>query len=567
MINDIKLAAIDIGSNSIHLVIVRAAQGQHLEIVDREKEMVRLGSGTLRDHRLSKETIDRAITTLARFKKMAEANNVDLIIATATSAVRESDNADEFIQRVRDEVGLDAQLLPGVEEARLIALAVSEVTDFNDRRALIIDIGGGSTEFIITKGSEPELLLSVRVGAVRLTEKFISTDPISDDERERLISNIRADLTRVVWETRRVGFDFVIGTSGTILNMTNAILQSEAVSSIDGAHDFESFNETVTLDQIKRMNRRLARMNLKERSRVPGLESGRSDIIIAGGILLESILSELGVNEITTCDWSLREGVILDHLRSMGREFSLENRVPTESSPRSSNGEDKILGGVTDESTLDVRARSVLSVARRYDYDAAHSHHVAKLATRIFDDTHDLHGLGEIERKLLQYAAILHDLGYHIAHNNHHKHGLYLIKNSEMPGFRGHEIALMATLVRYHRGSMPKKSKDARARKEHEDYYALERSQRAKLLQLAAILQIADGFDRSHRQLVRDVRAELAGSTVTLLVETADECELEIWSASRKTAWFGEVFRVDVKIECASPPVYSQESRAAITLK
>jgi exopolyphosphatase/guanosine-5'-triphosphate,3'-diphosphate pyrophosphatase len=556
-----KLAAIDIGSNSIHLVIVRAVQGQHLEIIDREKEMVRLGSGTLREHLLSKETIDRAITTLARFKKMAEANRVDLIIATATSAVRESYNSFEFIETVRKEVGLDVQLLPGVEEARLIALAVSEVTDFNNRRALIIDIGGGSTEFIITRGSEPDLLLSVRVGAVRLTEKFITTDPISDEERERLISNIRADLTRVVWEVKHVGFDFVIGTSGTILNMVNAIVHSEAASGIEGATDFEPFSETVSLDQIKRINRRLARMSLRERSRVLGLEKGRADIIIAGGILLENMLAELGVGEITTCDWSLREGVILDYLQTRARGVPINEHIAE--SFVSSYGEEELLVGAEDESTLDVRARSVLSLARRYDYDSLHSHHVARLATRIFDDTHDLHGMGETERKLLQYAAILHDLGYHIAHNNHHKHGLYLIKNSEMPGFTGSEIALMATLVRYHRGSMPKKASDARSRKEHEDYFGLERSQRTKLLRLAAILQIADGLDRSHRQLVTNVRCELSGAAVTIAVACDAECELEMWSADRKAAWFSEVFRVSVKVE-RNQPEPAEESKAAI---
>jgi len=269
----------------------------------------------------------------------------------------------------------------------------------------------------------------------------------------------------------------------------------------------------------------------------------------------------------STCDWSLREGVILDYLRTRGRDIPLRGQDAHAVAPLIANGEDKFLGGAEDESTLDVRARSVLSVARRYDYDAPHSHHVARLATRIFDDTHDLHGMGEIERKLLQYAAILHDLGYHIAHNNHHKHGLYLIKNSEMPGFKGNEIALLATLVRYHRGSLPKKSRDARSRKEHEDYFALERGQRAKLLQLAAILQIADGLDRSHRQRIRDVRCELEGTTVNVVVEAAGECDLELWSASRKAAWFSEVFRVSVNIERANITAPAQESKAAITLK
>jgi exopolyphosphatase/guanosine-5'-triphosphate,3'-diphosphate pyrophosphatase len=216
-----------------------------------------------------------------------------------------------------------------------------------------------------------------------------------------------------------------------------------------------------------------------------------------------------------------------------------------------------------DDSTLDVRSRSVLSVARRYDYDAPHSHHIARLATRIFDDTCDLHGLGENERKLLQYASLLHDIGYHIAHNNHHRHALYLIKNSEMPGFTGSEIATLATLVRYHRGSKPKKSKDNRSRKEHEDFYSLERAQRSTVLRLAAILQIADGLDRSHRQLVSDARCEVRGTSVTFSVACEGECDLEIWSAERKAAWFNDVFQVAARFERVCPGLSAIESSAA----
>ena len=539
-----KLAAIDIGSNSIHLVIVRAVKGQHPEIIDREKEMVRLGAGSLREHVLSKDKVQRALTTLRRYKQMAEANRVDLTIATATSAVRESHNADEFIEAVRKDVGIDVQLLPGVEEARLIALAVSEVTDFNNRRALIIDIGGGSTEFIITAGDEPELLYSVRIGAVRLAEKFITTDPISDLERERLVTGIRSDLTHAVREVKNRGYDFVIGTSGTILNMVSAAAFSEHPPRGEALAEIEPFSETVTLDQITRLNRRLARMDERQRGRVPGLEKDRADIIIAGGLLLEGIMSETGAREITSCDWSLREGVILNYLRSHQlsrlnlKGVTAELTIPNES---------KVLSG--DDSTLDVRARSVLSVARRYGYDAPHSHHVARLAARIFDDTHELHGMGETEKRLLEYAALLHDIGYHIAHNNHHKHALYLIKNAEMPGFTVNEIALMATTVRYHRGSLPKTGMPKRSKREHEDYRGLERTQRSTLLKLASILQIADGLDRSHRQLVREVRCELAGNSVTFLVESEGECDLEMWSAERKASWFGEIFELSTRFE------------------
>ena len=555
-----KLAAIDIGSNSIHLVIVRAVKGQHPEIIDREKEMVRLGAGTLREHRLSKKTIERAITTLRRFKKMAEHNGADPIIATATSAVRESRNSDQFIEQVRGEVGLDVQVLPGVEEARLIAMAVSEVTDFDNRRALIFDIGGGSTEFIITSGGEPELMLSLRLGAVRLSEKFISTDPISIEERDRLVANIRSDFTRAAAEIKQAGYDFVIGSSGTVLNMVNAAVLGDEPYGSEDVSDYEPFSRTVTLDQIEWLNRKLGRMTLRERRRVQGIEKGRADIIVAGGLLLQCILSELGASEITSCDWSLREGVILNYLRRKHKSHLVPkiHRLPPPGSE-----EDSLSYPVTDDSTLDVRARSVLSVARRYDYDVAHSHHVVRLATRIFNDTKELHQLSGQDRKLLQYAAILHDIGYHIAHNNHHRHGLYLIKNSEMPGFTGDEIAMMATMVRYHRGSLPRKSSDARSRHEHEDYYSIDRRRRGDLLRLSSILQIADGLDRSHQQLIDDVRCEVINGTVKFVTSSSEECELEMWSAERKAIWFGEVFKVDVQFE-RTLEVPAQKEAAAV---
>ena len=559
-----KLAAIDIGSNSIHLVIVRAVKGQRPEIIDREKEMVRLGSGTLREHRLSKQTIDRAITTLRRFKKMAEHNGADPIITTATAAVRESRNSGVFIDQVRKEIGLSVQVLPGVEEARLIALAVSEVTEFNGKRALIIDIGGGSTEFIITSGGDPELLLSLRVGAVRLTEKFITTDPISAEQRQRLIANIRTDFTRAAGEIRAAGYDFVIGTSGTVLNMVAAASSTDRKTSDETLLDVESFSETVTLEQIKRLNRRLGKMKLRQRKRVPGIEKPRADIIIAGGLLLENILSDLEADEITSCDWSLREGVILDHLKRK-RELRFGAEIPRGPALVVAGAEDKLLYPVTDDSGLDVRARSVLSVARRYGYDVEHSHHVARLATQIFEDTKELHELSEQDRKLLQHASILHDIGYHIAHNNHHRHGLYLIKNSEMPGFTGDEIAMMAAVVRYHRGSLPTKASDKRSRREHEDYYSFNRGQRERLLQLAAILQIADGLDRSHRQSISEVQCKIADGVVRIVATPADECELELWSAQRKSSWFADLFGVELEIDKAPSARAIRESAAMLS--
>jgi exopolyphosphatase / guanosine-5'-triphosphate,3'-diphosphate pyrophosphatase len=201
---------------------------------------------------------------------------------------------------------------------------------------------------------------------------------------------------------------------------------------------------------------------------------------------------------------------------------------------------------------LDVRTRSVLSIARHFEYDALHSHHVAQLANRLFDDTLPLHSFGDAERKLLQYAALLHDIGFRVSPNDHHRHSLYLIKNSEMPGFMANEIAMIATIARYHRGSMPKKPKSKRQRREHEDYFSLKRADRSTVLRLAAILQIADGLDRSHSQKVKNLQGIISNEALTLTIGCEEECDLEMWSAERKAKWFSDIFRLQVKIEAVS---------------
>lgn len=547
----LKIASIDIGSNSIHLAIVRAEPGQHLQIIDREKEMARLASKTLRTGRISEETMDRAVTTLRRFKQLADGNGVDLVITTATSAVRESDNAREFVEDVRKRVGLEVQVLPGVEEARLIALAVSAVTEFNNRRALIIDIGGGSTEFIVTSGGDPDLLLSAKLGAVRLTEQFITTEPVADNEYQQLKAHIRAELARIVWEIKESGYDFVIGTSGTILNLVSAVSQAgEDKENDDSA--FSPFSQTITTDDLTKLNRKILRMSMRDRGRVPGLDQERADIIVAGGLLLETILLELRANQITSCDWSLREGVILNYIRR--RDVGKDRIVPEPDSPEPETDEDRLYSSVG-EDHRGVRTASVLSVAKRYNYDASHAHHVARLAAQIFDETSNLHELGEEERRLLEYAGLLHDIGYYIAHEDHNRHGLYLLKHSEMPGFNSVEIATIAIMVRYIKGKMPKKNADNDRPRKHKDFFSLEKSRRSMVEKLTGILRIADALDRSRRQAIRRVRCKLDSTGVAFQIESGDECDIELWTADLKADLFRDVFRVSVRFDEKKKPI------------
>jgi exopolyphosphatase/guanosine-5'-triphosphate,3'-diphosphate pyrophosphatase len=543
----LKIASIDIGSNSIHLAIVRAEPDQHLQILDREKEMARLAAKTLRTGRISEETMNRAVTTLRRFKQLADGHGVDLVITTATSAVRESANAREFVEDVRNRVGLEVQVLPGVEEARLIALAVSEVTEFNNRRALIIDIGGGSTEFIVTSGGDPDLLLSAKLGAVRLTEQFITTEPVANNEYQHLKAHIRAELARIVWEIKESGYDFVIGTSGTILNLVSAVSDAgEAKKGIDDSA-FSTFSQTITTGDLTKLNQKLLRMSMHDRGRVPGLDQERADIIVAGGLLLESILLELGADQITSCDWSLREGVILNYLR---RRNVGKHRIvgPEPASREPEIDEDRLYSSVS-EDHRGVRTASVLSVAKRYNYDASHAHHVARLAAQIFDATSNLHELGEEERRLLEYAGLLHDIGYYIAHEDHNRHGLYLLKHSEMPGFNSVEIATIANMVRYIKGKIPKKNAETDPPRKHRDFFSLEKYHRLTVEKLTGILRIADALDRSRRQAIRRVRCKLDNTDVAFQIESRDECDIELWTADLKADLFRDVFRVSVRFE------------------
>lgn len=510
------LAAIDIGSNSIHFVLVKADPGQHFELIAQEKDMVRLAAGALGSHYLTKEKMQQAFATISRYVSFARAREAQHILITATSAVREASNKDFFLSQVKQLTGVEVEILSGTEEARLIALAVSSAMNLNGKRALIIDIGGGSTEFIITDGKKTDFLYSIRLGAVRLAEAFKLSDPPKKKELSQLRKYLSSALAHTAQEIRNIGYDYVIGTSGTILNLVSLASQSREDSS-SPEKGFNSFSHQCRVEELKDTNEKLAKLTEKERTNIPGLDPKRSDIIVAGGQLLEAILVTVGTKEIITCDWSLREGVLLDFVEKLGHGFHAD------------------LGDTSlDEKNLDIKDKTILSIARRYEYQPSHAHQVAKLAGMFFDKLHFCHKLTQEDRALLQYAAILHDIGYHISHVGHHKHAYYLIQNSEIPGFNTKEIALIANVVRFHRGPKPKEQKCFRR---------LSKFDRSRVEQMSALLRLADGLDRSHRSLIEDLQIEAQGKYLQIKVKTKEDCELEIWYTNQNLDYFEEIFK------------------------
>lgn len=504
-----QIAAIDIGTNSVHMIVVRVRPDLSFEVIDREKEMVRLGAGGLEGGELSPSAKASALLTLAKFRRLAESHGVDEIIAAATSAVRESENGGDFIAEVQRTTGIRVQVISGAEEARLIHLAAAYATGIGARTAVVIDIGGGSVE--ITSGTSARMHSgrSFKLGVIRLTEKYVHTDPLERRDERRMVKAIRKETTQFLAQLRRRGFDRVIGTSGTIL-----ALGELAAGRRRQPGDVR--NLRVTAKAITRIRRQLIQLPLVGRLRLPGLDPKRADLSVAGGVLLDTLLDELGAGDLTLCDFALREGLVLDYIRRNAAHIEQVERYP------------------------DVRRRSVMELGERCNFLAEHARQVARLALQLFDQLQRTHGLGTREREWLEYAALLHDIGTHISYERHHKHSHYLIKNGDLRGFEPIEIDMIALVARYHRQAAPRKS--------HEGIAPLSGRLRRVVKLLGAMLRLAEGLDRSHAQVIGGLRVNRGkdAGTYAIRLRASSDAELELWAAQRHAGVLAELLRCPI---------------------
>ena len=521
-----RIAAIDIGTNSLHMIVVRVRPDLSFEVIDREKEMVRLGAGGLDGRALTPEAMHAALQVMSKFRRLAESHRVDEIIAAATSATREAENGGEFLDAITQKTGIHPRVISGTEEARLIHLAAVYGVSIPGDAAVVVDIGGGSVEITRGTGLDVDTGRSFKLGVIRLTERFVKSDPIEPRDERRMLKHINAEIGEYLDQIAAAGFDRVIGTSGTILSLGAIVSVQQGRPS--GA---PQRNRRVSAKQLHRVRKELLALNLEKRLRVPGLEPRRADLAVAGAVLLDTIVRRLGAPELTLCDLSLREGLVLDYIARHRKQIAQADRYP------------------------DVRRRSVVELAERCNYWPEHANQVARLAVALFDQTRAIHGLTDHEREWLEYAAILHDIGVHISYERHHKHSYYLIKNGDLRGFEPDEIDAIALLARYHRSATPKRR--------HEGFGELPRKRRATVRTLAAILRLAESLDRSHSQTISTIDLRDRGDDGLLQIRTAGDAELELWAAGRHAAPFERILGKPLRIEVSGHAYVEQPHEAS----
>jgi exopolyphosphatase/guanosine-5'-triphosphate,3'-diphosphate pyrophosphatase len=511
-----KLGILDIGTNSIHMVLAEVEPTGSYKILDRFKDMTRLGDGTFKNRRLSETSMARGLEVIRTLTTLARNKGYDRIKAVATSAVREAKNGGEFIEEIARQTKLRVRVVTGQEEARLIYLGVRNSMDLSGHPTLVVDVGGGSVELIA--GNRDAMLhgQSLKLGAIRLKDLYLKQDPPSKGMLRELQHAIDQQLKSAFQQFRTKRFERLVGTSGMAGNLTEIIYLRRTGRPVPQLNMAK-----VGLKEIQAVEDLLAQASFKDRLAIPGLDPRRADTLLPATSVLRSVMERTGLHEMTISDKAIRDGLLYDFIEKHREGIRAEQEIPN------------------------VRRRNIVYLARRCHYPETHSHHVARLATRLFDETVSLHGLGEREREWLEYAALLHDIGYVINSRQHHKHTYYLITHSDLYGLAADEIEMIANIARYHRRALPRAG--------HDPVKALSGKHRKTLEILSAFLRIADGLDRSQFSVIQDLRVRV-GDPLTVTVQTTGDAELELWAARGRADLFEKIFKRPIRFETASSP-------------
>ncbi len=507
---------IDIGTNSVRLLVVRLNPNHSFSILSRQKQQVRLGEGEFIEEEILPEAIERLVIVCKQLTELARTFKTDEFVAVATSAMREAANQQEILRLLRQEARLDVRVISGLEEARLIYLGVSRGIHLGDRLAFFIDIGGGSTEIAIGGEQDYQYLESFRLGAIRLSNLYMSDNvnrAVSQSRYKKVQRHIRDAIiqsARKIQERKPV---LAIGSSGTIMNLYEIAQKAihQTGNSVEGVLSYKDLRKVIDL---------ICSLPLEQRRKIPGMNPERADIIIPGAAILDTFMRELSLEAVTVTGRGLQDGLLVDYCSRMDT-FTLLGELST-------------------------RQRSVLQLGRSCGINEAHARTVTSLVLELFDSAKELrlHPYGDRERELLEYATFLHDIGSFISYTNHHAHSYYIIKNSELLGFDQKEVNFMANIARFHRKKTP--------RKKDPEILDLDSHERDTLGVLTIFIRLGESLDRSHTALVQHVRfSRIENNSVILEVITRGDCQLEIWGVEAEKKAFLKIFGKKLVLEMA----------------
>jgi exopolyphosphatase/guanosine-5'-triphosphate,3'-diphosphate pyrophosphatase len=518
-----RIAAIDVGSNSVRQIVADVTVDGVITVVDEMKEAPRLGADLDGTGQLGTQAMERATEAIARMATLARQLGATRVEAVATSAVRDAANADQFVARVRQEAGLQIRVIDGEGEARLSYLSALAHFDLGVGRTVVMDIGGGSLELALAADGVLDDLISLPFGALRLTERYLRDGP-TPKALKRLRRDVRDGVREVISRRDWRGAQ-VIGSGGTFTNLASVHLARHGMLAARNVHA-----TGVPRVDVEHILDGLSAMTPQERREVPGLNPERADIIVAGLAVAAEVLARLETREMTVSRYGIREGLLLE----------LARVTPTVADPGAA------------------RERSVREFAERCHYEELHATQVRRLSLRLFDSIGTRIGCRPEDRETLGDAALLHDVGYHINYDRHHKHSYHLIVHAELLGITPAEQVVIANVARYHRGSPPKRK--------HRNFGELDKTLRDRIARLSAILRVADGLDRGHVSAVGDVRVRWLQRAIRITptpAKGAGVLRLELWGAHRKSQALAEIAGVPVEIVAADGTVLSSDDAAA----
>jgi exopolyphosphatase/guanosine-5'-triphosphate,3'-diphosphate pyrophosphatase len=520
-----RLAAIDVGSNTIRLTVAEVQDDDTYRILDEEREMVRLGEKLDRTGRLSEAAVERALAALGKMKAIADGFKVTEIRAIATSAVREAANGPGFVREVMRQHKVRIDVISGDEEAQLAFRSAARHFDLEGRSTAVVDIGGGSVEVILSAGTAVDQVYSLPLGAVRVTERFVRSDPLRNKHWKLMKEEIDRDIRSAIRQPAHRA-EIMVGSGGSFTALAHMSKWQR-----EGRHGSVQ-GYVLTPAEVIHLVGRLREAPLEARRQIQGLSADRADIILAGATVIARLVRRLGTQQILVNERGIRDGLLL-HMIS-----ELPGRSPVAQLPQPGN-----------------RMEWARHFARKCRSNERHCEQVATLALQIFDSLKVRFGLPASGRDVLQAAALLHDIGYLISHSKHHKHAYHLIMHGDLPGFSPHEVELIANVARYHRRAFPKKS--------HENLARLPADERRLIARLSGILRIADGLDRTHSQSVTGVKVRALGNRLRLGIEAGSSPEVECADAERKSDLFRRAFDTKVELVWRHPQRRSRVVREA----